>query len=238
MSRGADLAPNAVHLVRGLIPEKSGASLANTAIGEAIKQHPVFGLDDTWIRTLDPGAGKTHQSRLWGYYADDEFYCDYRRSRAGKWPAEFLAGYRGTIMADAYSGHHQLFADGQITPAGAHARRKFEEALAAGELLASQALDPFSLLYRIEADIPRHAIEQRLGRRQAAVPILDRLEALIIGWEAGQRHSSGLYRAAHYTRKFSRTCAPIPKTAESRSTTTTWSDCGASPVSIEKIRFL
>jgi len=174
------------------------------AIGAAIKQHPVIGLDDTWIRTLDPGAGKTHQSRLWGYYADDEFYCDYRRSRAGKWPAEFLAGYRGTIMADAYSGHHQLFADGQITPAAcmAHARRKFEEALEAGELLASQALDLFSLLYRIEAEIPRDAIEQRLGRRQAeAVPILDRLEALIIGWEADQRHSSGLFRAAHYTRK-------------------------------------
>lgn len=174
------------------------------AIGDAIKRHPVIGLDDTWIRTLDPGAGKTHQSRLWGYYADDEFYCDYRRSRAGKWPAEFLAGYRGTIMADAYSGHHQLFADGQITPAAcmAHARRKFEEALEAGELLASQALDLFSLLYRIEAEIPRDAIDRRLSRRQAeAVPILDRLEALIIGWEADQRHSSGLFRAAHYTRK-------------------------------------
>ena len=174
------------------------------AIGAAIKQHPVIGLDDTWIRTLDPGAGKTHQSRLWGYYADDEFYCDYRRSRAGKWPAEFLTGYRGTIMADAYSGHHGLFADGQITPAAcmAHARRKFEEALEAGELLASQALDLFSLLYRIEAEIPRDAIDRRLSRRQAeAVPILDRLEALIIGWETDQRHSSGLFRAAHYTRK-------------------------------------
>ena len=47
------------------------------------------------------------------------------------------------------------------TPAAcmAHARRKFEEALEAGELLASQALDLFSLLYRIEAEIPRHAIE-------------------------------------------------------------------------------
>lgn len=174
------------------------------AIGDAIKQHPVVGLDDTWIRTLDPGAGKTHQSRLWGYFADDEFYCDYRRSRAGKWPAEFLVGYRGTIMADAYAGHHQLFADGQISPAAcmAHARRKFEEALAAGELQASQALDLFSLLYRIEKDIPREAIDRRLSRRQAeAVPILNRLEALIVGWEADQRRSSRLFRAAHYTRK-------------------------------------
>lgn len=174
------------------------------AIGASIREHPVIGMDDTWIRTLDPGAGKTHLSRLWGYYADDEFYCDYRRTREGKWPAEFLRDYRGVLMADAYSGHHRLFADGQMTPAAcmAHARRKFEEALAAGELTASQALDLFALLYRIEREIAGHTADQRLRRRQAdAIPILDRLETLIKAWEADQRHSSGLYGAAHYTRK-------------------------------------
>jgi len=174
------------------------------AIGASIREHPVIGMDDTWIRTLDPGAGKTHLSRLWGYYADDEFYCDYRRTREGKWPAEFLRDYRGVLMADAYSGHHRLFADGQMTPAAcmAHARRKFEEALAAGELTASQALDLFALLYRIEREIAGHTADQRLRRRQAdAIPILDRLETLIKAWEADQRHSSGLYGAAHDTRK-------------------------------------
>jgi transposase len=175
-----------------------------TAIGDAIRQQPVIGLDDTWIRVLDPGAGKTHQSRLWGYYADDEFYCDYRRTREGKWPAEFLGAYRGTIMADAYAGHHRLFAAGQMTAAAcmAHARRKFDEALAAGELLASQALDLFALLYRIEREAAGLPADQRLHRRQAAaIPILDRLEQLITGWETEQRHSSRLYLASHYTRK-------------------------------------
>jgi len=174
------------------------------AIGASIREHPVIGMDDTCIRTLCPGAGKTHLSRLWGYYADDEFYCDYRRTREGKWPAEFLRDYRGVLMADAYSGHHRLFADGQMTPAAcmAHARRKFEEALAAGELTASQALDLFALLYRIEREIAGHTADQRLRRRQAdAIPILDRLETLIKAWEADQRHSSGLYGAALYTRK-------------------------------------
>ncbi|MBA3937626.1 MAG: transposase [Planctomycetes bacterium] len=42
----------------------------------------------------------------------------------------------------------------------------------------------------------------RLHRRKAkAIPILDRLERLIIAWEAGQRPSSGLIGAAQYTRK-------------------------------------
>jgi len=185
------------HGATALLPIKA-------AIGASIREHPVIGMDDTWIRTLDPGAGKTHLSRLWGYYADDEFYCDYRRTREGKWPAEFLRDYRGVLMADAYSGHHRLFADGQMTPAAcmAHARRKFEEALAAGELTASQALDLLALLYRIEREIAGHTADQRLRRRQAdAIPILDRLETLIKAWEADQRHSSGLYGAAHYTRK-------------------------------------
>ncbi len=185
------------HGATALLPIKA-------AIGDSIKQSPVIGIDDTWIRTLDPGAGKTHQSRLWGYYADDEFYCDYRRSRAGKWPAEFLADFWGTIMADAFSGHHQLFTEGQMTPAAcmAHARRKFEEALEAGEMLAARALDHFALLYRIERETAGQTDDQRLRRRQAeAVPILDRLESLIVGWEADQRRSSGLFRASQYTRK-------------------------------------
>ncbi len=38
-------------------------------------------------------------------------------------------------------------------------------------------------------------------RQAEAIPILDRLEALIKAWEADQRHSSGLYGAALYTRK-------------------------------------
>jgi transposase len=174
------------------------------AIGAAIKQQPVIGLDDTWISTLDPGAGKTHQSRLWGYYANDEFYCDYRRTREGKWPAAFLDDYHGTIMADAYAGHHQLFLDGQITPAAclAHARRKFDEAQTAGEVAASQALDLFTLLYRIEREIADLTNEQRQQRRQTdAVPLLNRLEKLLLDWEVTERPSSRLYQAARYTRK-------------------------------------
>ncbi len=107
-------------------------------------------------------------------------------------------------MADAFSGHHRLFTAGQMTAAGcmAHTQRKFDEALAVGELLASQALDLFALLYRIERETAGLPMDQRLRRRQTeAIPILDRLEKLITGWETTQRHSSRLYLASHYTRK-------------------------------------
>jgi hypothetical protein len=60
-------------------------------------------------------------------------------------------------MADAYGGHHRLFTDGLRKAAGcmAHAMRKFEDALELGETLARQALDLFSLLYRIEREVSR-----------------------------------------------------------------------------------
>ena len=169
------------------------------AIGDSIRQSPVIGMDDTWIRTLDPGAGKTHQSRLWGHFADDEFVCAYRRTREGRWPAEFLATYRGVVMADAYGGHHRLFTDGQRISAGcmAHAMRKFEDALELGETQASQALDLFSLLYRIEREVAGQLPDVRKARRQTeAIPILNRLEALITRWEADQRRSSRLFMAS------------------------------------------
>jgi transposase len=174
------------------------------AIGASILTSPVIGLDDTWIDVLDPGAGKTHQSRLWGYCAEDQFYCEYRRSRAGQWPAEFLAGYNGTVMADAYAGHHRLFVSGLILWAAcmAHARRKFEEAMDAGEKPASQAMDYFTLLYQLEEEIADDPPDVRRIRRQAiAVPLLDKLEALLTTWVTTQRHSSGLYGASAYTLK-------------------------------------
>ena len=173
-------------------------------VGASILTSPVIGLDDTWIDVLDPGAGKTHESRLWGYCADDEFFCEYRRSREGKWPGDFLAGYTGTVMADAYSGHHRLFVSGHILWAAcmAHARRKFEGAFEAGEKPASQALDYFSLLYQLEKEIAEKPPDIRRERRQLiAVHILDKLEALLTVWVANQRHSSGLYRASAYTLK-------------------------------------
>jgi hypothetical protein len=52
------------------------------------------------------------------------------------------------------------------------------------------------------SETAQHTADVRLRRRQTeAIPILDRLETLIIAWEADQRPSSGLFGAAQYTRK-------------------------------------
>jgi|GEM_PF-1905654 len=174
------------------------------AMCDSVRRQPVIHLDDTWIDVLDPGSGKTHESRLWGYLGGDEFVCEYRRSRGGKWPLEFLADYCGTVMADAYGGHLKLFTSGRITSAGcmAHARRKFKEAGELGERIATKALDLFSILYVLEDELRERPPDERQQRRQAAaVPVLDRLERLLRGWMATLRPKSLVCIAATYTIK-------------------------------------
>jgi transposase len=82
----------------------------------------------------------------------------------------------------------------------AHARRKFEAALKVGELDASQAMDLFPVLYRIEAELRQATPDDRRARRQVeAVSVLSRLESLLTTWLGSHRPSSGVWRAARYT---------------------------------------
>ena len=174
------------------------------AIGASILQQPVLGLDDTYLAVLDPGAGKCHQGRLWGYLANEEFYCEYRATREGQWPAAFLAEYDGTVLGDAYSGHHNLFESGERTPAGciSHARRYFDGAVKLGEVIAKQALDHFTAIYDVEDQVAGCSPDEVLAARQTtSVGILDKLEILLNGWLATLRPSSATWIAANYTLK-------------------------------------
>lgn len=184
---------------------KAGASaLAPVveAIAHSIRSKPVVHLDDTYLKVLQPGLGRTHQSVLWGYYAEDEFFCEYQRTRQACWPQEFLKDFTGTLLGDALSSHNGLFNDPRITPAGcmAHPRRKFEEAATNGERTACDALDIFYELYAIEKLLKPASDTERLRQRQrVSVPLMDRLEQLLTGWMTSQRPSSRVGMATRYT---------------------------------------
>jgi transposase len=176
----------------------------HAAIGAAVLAQPVLGLDDTYLPVLEPGKGRCHQGRLWGYLAGDDFFCEYRATREGRWPAEFLAGYHGTVLGDAYSGHHALFVTGERTPAGclSHARRKFDAAVKLGETIAKRAMDHFSALYEVERSVADRPPDEVLAARQAqSVGVMDKLETLLEGWLATELPRSATYIAANYTLK-------------------------------------
>jgi len=174
------------------------------ALGDAVLSQPVIGLDDTYLPVLEPGKKRCHQGRLWGYLAGEDFYCEYRATREGRWPAEFLAGYRGTLLGDAYSGHTALFVTGERTPAGCvgHARRKFDDAVKLGELRAKRAMDHFSALYEVERQVADRPPDEKLAARQThSVGIMDKLKTLLEGYLDAELPTSATWIAANYTLK-------------------------------------
>jgi len=130
--------------------------------------------DETPISLLDPGAGKTKKAYMWAYARgafDPEpgVVFDFCAGRGAKYPCEFLQGWSGTLVVDAYSGYDAALAlDGRSTALClAHARRKFDELFKANASeVAAQAIQRIAWLYRVEAEARELTAEQRLQMRQ------------------------------------------------------------------------
>lgn len=93
--------------------------------------------DDTVIGLAndDPNRHRTIQARLWSYIGGqidqpNTVVYDFTRTRQQCGPANWLKGYKGYLIADAYAGYDHLFKSGDIKEVAcwAHVRRKFFEA--------------------------------------------------------------------------------------------------------------
>ena len=108
---------------------------------------------ETPIGLLDPGAGKTKKAYMWAYargaFEDKPgVVYDFCAGRAGKYPHEFLKGWTGTLVVDAYSGYDAtLSLEGRMTAnCLAHARRKFDELVKANaSAVAARAIQRIAL---------------------------------------------------------------------------------------------
>ena len=140
--------------------------------------------DETPIALLDPGGGKTKKAYMWAYArgafeAEPGVVFDFCAGRGGQYPYEFLKGWTGTLVVDAYSGYDAtLSLPGRYTAyCLAHARRKFDELFKAGaSVVAGQAIQRMAWLYKIEADARSLSAQQRLQMRQErSRPLWDEL---------------------------------------------------------------
>lgn len=146
----------------------------------------VLHADETPIGLLDPGAGKTKKAYMWAYargaFEDKPgVVYDFCEGRGGKYPHEFLKGWTGTLVVDAYGGYDATMSlPGRLTAnCLAHARRKFDELVKANaSAVAAQAIQRIAWLYRIEADARGLRCEQRLQMRQErSKPLWEELHA-------------------------------------------------------------
>lgn len=97
---------------------------------------PTLFADDTTIKLLAPGNGKTKTARLWIYSRDERAWggpapqaawYQFSPDRKGKRTEAHLAGYTGFIHADGYAGFNKLYGHGKATEMAcmAHIRHKF-----------------------------------------------------------------------------------------------------------------
>lgn len=158
-------------------------------LAELLRQRGCLHADETPVRQLDPGSGKTHQAYLWSYrsgtWEDGPpiIIFDYQANRAGAHARAFLQDWCGHLMVDDYAGYKALFAQGPTELAClANIRRKFFDVHAAnGSPVAEQALRRIAQLYAIEQQAADVTPAQRLALcQQQAVPALADLHAWLL----------------------------------------------------------
>jgi transposase len=148
-------------------------------MAERVRSSKVIWTDDTPVPVWDPTLPETRTGRFWVYVGDRRNpYTIYaftpRRTRDG--PERFLAGFRGYLQADAFTGYDRLCASPDVirVTCWAHARRKFHDARTSAPLLAHETLARIRQLYRIEdASKGLDADERGAIRQRGAVPLLD-----------------------------------------------------------------
>ena len=181
------------------------------AIGSHVLAADKIHGDDTPVRVLAPGTGKTATGRLWVYVRDDRpwlgdappavFYC-YSADRRGEHPRRHLGGFDGILQADGYAGFNELYRVGGVTEVAcwAHVRRNFFDIHAAnGSALAKEALDRIAALYGVEDAARRQpAGERRRFRQVRAGPLLADLKSWLEATVARLSRKSELATAIRY----------------------------------------
>lgn len=187
-------------------------------IGAHVKTAPVIHTDDTPVPLLSPGLGRTRTGGLWVYLADERSWRGprapaawYRFSpdRKGERPRDHLAGFAGTIQADAYTGYGALTREPraggnaphiQHAACWAHARRKlFDEFERTKSPIAQEALRRIGELYVIEAQISGETAEHRaLVRQEQARPLLAELKRYLQEQRRRLSAKTNLTKAINY----------------------------------------
>lgn len=154
------------------------------ALNQYVLQAGKVHTDDTPVRVLEPGSGKTRTGRLWVYVRDDRnageteppaVWFSYSADRKGEHPQRHLGRYNGVLQADAYGGYDALYESGRIREAAcmAHARRKIhDEHVRRPTAMTNEALKRIAALYVIEAEIRGLPSDERLiARKERTVPL-------------------------------------------------------------------
>lgn len=129
-------------------------------------------MDETTLRVLEDGKGKTHLGYLWAVFDPIHKlpFFFYQKGRDHQGPKQLLQRFAGVLQCDGYSVYETLnkkLADIALMNCMAHIRREFFEALGADADRAHTALTLIKILYQVEekARLLELTAEQRLELR-------------------------------------------------------------------------
>ena len=170
-----------------------------------VRQGQVIAMDETPVRELG-GPGTTRKGYLWTGVGDEDHPYDcffYTSDRRGIRPQEFLAGFEGYLLADAYVAYERI---GEVRPGvvkascWAHGRRKFEECHHLGATEQTHtALAYMRQLFDIEDLYQASSVEERLaGRQEKSQPIVEELYQWLLAEQSRQLPKAKLRGAINY----------------------------------------
>jgi transposase len=179
-------------------------------MAELLRLRPTLHADETPVRQLDPGQGKTKRAYLWAYRSNglDEgppiVVFDYQGGRAGADAQTFLGAWRGHLMLDDYAGYKALFGMGVTELAClAHPRRKFFDLHAAnGSPVPAEALRRIAQLYALEQQAKGGTAAARLALRQEqSKPLLAQCQQWLVATRLSVADGSGTAKAIDHALK-------------------------------------
>lgn len=144
-------------------------------------------IDETPLKMLDPGKGKTHQAYMWVMSGGKESNPPYRiynfkTSHEHCHAAELLKNYHGVLHSDKYGAYESLAQAKKFIwcPCWVHVRRKFVEAEHGDPPYRTWVLNKIQELFRLEEEAWLLPPEDRLRLRQEKeIPIIDELNLSI-----------------------------------------------------------
>ena len=175
-------------------------------------RHQVLHADETTLQVLhEPGKKPQSKSYMWLYRTSGDaghpnVLYEYQPDRKKEHPKEFLAGFRGYLHTDGYSGYHDLPESITVVGCWAHARRYFDEAvksLPKGKQSGSSAATGLAYctkLFQEEAKLAGLPPEERYKKRlELEKPVL----AALFAWAETRQAApkSALGKALHYLKE-------------------------------------
>ena len=179
-------------------------------LADLLRQRAILHADETPVRQLDPGSGKTHRAYLWAYRSNaldtgpPIVVFDYQTSRSGAHARHFLGVWQGSLIVDDFGGYKALFTQGVTELACmAHARRKFFELNATQpNAIAQEALIRIAALYAIETRGRAMSMAERAELRQReALPLLTTMHEWLKVTRATVATGGGTAKAIDYSLK-------------------------------------